>query len=759
MGKYIGENIQYGSFERQKITLEYDPITESVVNTYTLTQRVSNESSIFVVCDKILLQPVKDYVIVKEGFSQKIRFKIDLDAIEDSDQTIGNVEIYVVYLGKELLNSSVPSVANIQDVTINNETLAAGQVLAYTSEGWKNRDVGDILSLGGSYPSLFDEVEFLKNTSAPRTWVQTQLSNLKNEILDSPPGVLDTLNELAAALGDDANFATTVAGQIGAVESDVSALDVRVVALETDTQSINSDISTLTDRVSTNETDIDNLESEIELKVDSSNLASSAYSGSYTDLIDTPTLATVATSGSYDDLLNTILKNTSPLLAWDKSFYFGEGALSSYSDANAVSSNIAFGPNALHYLSSGSNNISIGTISLGNFTSGSYNLAIGAQALVLLNQGFQNIGLGDAAGMSLNEGRQNIFLGAGAGADFTSGDYNVFLGGNNGSLLSNTSNNVLISDGQGNARIRIDSLGKTGINTTTPNGQLTIQTTNETAGLIVKSDLLQTANLFELQSSSGTALFSIDKDGNVAAGTVPVAHVSGLTAVATSGSYNDLFDIPALANVATSGSYNDLADKPIAVVPGLNATQGQFLAHNGTEFVSTNTLEVSDPANQPLIIKGAALQSANLLELRDSTDSVVTYIKPDGTISTRRFVENVANSFNTTLAPTSGALTINTLLGTCVLGTLTSSVTSWNFTNVPTDSGKSTMVSVVLSGNTAYTYGDACTVNGASVSGGIKWCAGIVPTSTSGTDIISFLIIRDQSGTVQVFGSATTNFS
>ncbi|MFE7745357.1 hypothetical protein [Nocardia sp. NPDC057455] len=33
-------------------------------------------------------------------------------------------------------------------------------------------------------------------------------------IVDSAPGTLDTLNELAAALGDDANFATTVSGDL-----------------------------------------------------------------------------------------------------------------------------------------------------------------------------------------------------------------------------------------------------------------------------------------------------------------------------------------------------------------------------------------------------------------------------------------------------------------------------------------------------------------------------------------------------------------
>ena len=36
-----------------------------------------------------------------------------------------------------------------------------------------------------------------------------------SNLVDSAPGTLDTLNELAAALGDDANFATTTANSIG----------------------------------------------------------------------------------------------------------------------------------------------------------------------------------------------------------------------------------------------------------------------------------------------------------------------------------------------------------------------------------------------------------------------------------------------------------------------------------------------------------------------------------------------------------------
>ena len=51
---------------------------------------------------------------------------------------------------------------------------------------------------------------------ATETYVGTQISNL----VDSAPSTLDTLNELAAALGDDNNFAATIANDL-ANKSDV----------------------------------------------------------------------------------------------------------------------------------------------------------------------------------------------------------------------------------------------------------------------------------------------------------------------------------------------------------------------------------------------------------------------------------------------------------------------------------------------------------------------------------------------------------
>lgn len=52
------------------------------------------------------------------------------------------------------------------------------------------------------------------------------------DLVNSAPAVLDTLKELADAIGDDPNFAATVAGQVGQVSADLSAEESRALAAE-----------------------------------------------------------------------------------------------------------------------------------------------------------------------------------------------------------------------------------------------------------------------------------------------------------------------------------------------------------------------------------------------------------------------------------------------------------------------------------------------------------------------------------------------
>jgi hypothetical protein len=59
--------------------------------------------------------------------------------------------------------------------------------------------------------SAFD----IDSTIATKTYADTAAANAAAAIVDSAPGTLDTLNELAAALGDDSNYATTISTALG----------------------------------------------------------------------------------------------------------------------------------------------------------------------------------------------------------------------------------------------------------------------------------------------------------------------------------------------------------------------------------------------------------------------------------------------------------------------------------------------------------------------------------------------------------------
>ena len=64
------------------------------------------------------------------------------------------------------------------------------------------------------YELLTNDAYYLKTETYTRTETNTQISTALASLVDSAPTTLDTLNELAAALGDDPNFATTVTNSI-----------------------------------------------------------------------------------------------------------------------------------------------------------------------------------------------------------------------------------------------------------------------------------------------------------------------------------------------------------------------------------------------------------------------------------------------------------------------------------------------------------------------------------------------------------------
>lgn len=67
----------------------------------------------------------------------------------------------------------------------------------------------------GRIQSALNLIDQLIDSKASKTELAAAVTAAITDLIDSSPAALDTLNELAAALGDDPNFATTMATQLG----------------------------------------------------------------------------------------------------------------------------------------------------------------------------------------------------------------------------------------------------------------------------------------------------------------------------------------------------------------------------------------------------------------------------------------------------------------------------------------------------------------------------------------------------------------
>ena len=114
------------------------------------------------------------------------------------------------------------------------------------------------------------------------------------------------------------------------------------------------------------------------------------------------------------------------------------------------------------------------------------------------------------------------------------------------------------------------------------------------AGLSVNEDLVLDVGVDQLT-------IGMDEGNNLQVVEVPAERVTGLATVATSGSYPDLANRPALADIATSGSFADLADVPAFAELG---TANRFAAPGAI------TLAPTEPAEDMVLLE--VLQSIGI---------------------------------------------------------------------------------------------------------------------------------------------------
>jgi hypothetical protein len=425
--------------------------------------------------------------------------------------------------------------------------------------------------------------------------------------------------------------------------------------------------------------------------------------------------------------------------------------------------NIAIGKDSSITLQGGDGNISIGTSSLESNIDGNYNVCIGHFAgFGLLGSG--NVLIGAAPDENSTNatyvppsatGSNQLVIASGTGV-WVRGDssFNVTLPNNlrvngnavidgsltvNGTVTSINSNSISIDD----KNIELAAVVSTTFNATVQNGQANISGITPTTGLIPGMTI--TSLTGGITVASGTYIVSIT--GNTAVLSNPV---SGSTGSAT-------FEATGPTDLGADGGgliLKGTTDK--SIIYDHSRTDKYWVISENLELATGKKFVIGNQLALSLTTLGSTVVNSSLTSV-----GTLTSLSVDGATNLGgRVVEKTINEFTTSLAPSSNTLTINVGASNTVLGKpTTSAINTWAFTGVSLSNGQSITVTLILEGNTAATYGDACTVDGNIIANGVRWSGGSPPLSTTNTDILTFVIVRDSGGNVRVFGQGNTDFS
>lgn len=252
---------------------------------------------------------------------------------------------------------------------------------------------------------------------ATESYVTTAIGN----VIDSAPGALNTLNELAAAINDDASYAATITTALGTKAP---------LASPTFTGTVD-------------------------------------FTGATVTGIPTTSAATSTTLGTVYGLTDTD----------------GNVALGRFSSLTGGNWNIAIGDNAMKNNTNGSNNVSIGEASMENFLTGDSNTAVGDYSLNNIEDSQDNTAIGGGALIRLWSGYKNTALGSQAGTIVGgfSGSNNLLLGADSSPSSDTVSNEVTIGN-QDITRFRIPGLAIDWDSTNVPGAAATPMTLGSVYG-------------------------------------------------------------------------------------------------------------------------------------------------------------------------------------------------------------------------------------------------------------------------------------
>jgi hypothetical protein len=386
-------------------------------------------------------------------------------------------------------------------------------------------------------------ISYDNSTYATETYVGTAISNL----VDSSPATLDTLNELAAALGDDPNFATTVATSIGTKQAQLNGTGFVKVSGTT----VSYDNSTY--------------------------LTTATGSSTYVPYIGATTAVNL---GAFDLTVNELT--------------IGKGL-------SALSNNTALGYRSLYHTTTGNFNTSVGYQSGHNITTGQYNTTLGQSAMFTNNTGSQNTAIGVNSLLNNTSGSSNVAVGLDAMQHNTTGNSNTALGYNAGSHLTNgitpnetTSTSVYLgrdtkASASGNANETVIGYNAIG------NGSNTVTIGNSS---VTANYLKGSVNAGSFVKTGGTSSQFLKADGSVDSNTYLTTSSASTSYVPYTGASTDLvlgannFSAKRVSVLKSSDGYSGFTSNYLFLQTGSSTT------NVGTDGISL----FSKPNTRALVI-------------------------------------------------------------------------------------------------------------------------------------------------------------
>lgn len=466
----------------------------------------------------------------------------------------------------------------------------------------------------------------------------------------------------------------------------------------------------------------------------------------------------------------------------------------------AGAANTGLGYRALRDNDGGNNNVAIGKDAALLNDSGSANIAIGVAALQNNPSSNYNVCLGHYAGHAVT-GVGNVIIGPASTEDSlsttyappsASGDRQLVIGSGTGAWIRGDSSfnvttpNDLTVDGDCRVigDLRVDG-ATVAINSTT------LQIDDKNIELAAVANLTIQANVqngsTDLQNVTPVSGIIVGMEvtspgGAVPAGTIvtalnPGAQTATLSNAVSSSSGIETFIISGPIDTAADGGGMIIKGTP--VLQGGTGDKTFIYDHSRTDkyFVSSENLELGTgkkfAIGNQLVLDSTTLGSGVVNSSLTSVGVLVgatgqPALETDGAVVLGgRVVEEVFSNMATGFSISGSTATIITAAANTICGettTANTAINDWAFNTADPDgntlaNGQSLTITLIIDASTASTYGDGCTVDGASIPTGVRWSGGSPPIATSNTDILTFLIVRDSAGLTRVYGQGNTDFS